>query len=899
MLYFTQAQIDEIQRRLVSGAVKDTDFLRTLDLNPGDLIPIVQDGENKTITVEEFINEIIDGQFLIKVVQTTGDSTSAVMSQNAVTVELVKKIESTETGDGPAGAKNSILRKGEKTIYPKSTDSQIILTGDTTKTLRDFFDAFTGGDYSFTDIRGIRVVVTPALPAPSEDTKGKIYFTPKADPDPQSDDKYDEFITIIVNGVPMWERIGSADVDLSQYLKKSDISQATGTSTTKVMSQNAVTSAIASASSIIMVPADRDILERQPTTSDRGIIYLIPSLSDPSVYEQWVAVEAEPTIYEWMQIGSTSVDLSNYYTIAQVDALLDGKQNVIADLSTIRSNAESGASAYHLPALGIPSTDMTADVQSALNKANSALQPNDISGKMNRVLDAERGNLAIFDSAGNVEDADIKPTDLIPDIDMSRYYTKAEVEARISDLVAQVVAQIDFSGSVPAENVDSTEAVIFIDYDGTVLHSYSAAEFAELDSYPAYPSHVGLTAQGWNWDLATAKAYVANYGKLTIGMQYITDDNKTKLYITLDNQYYLSPRIYFQQDTDRGVAIDWGDGSSVETVAGVGWIEAQHWYRAEGNYVISLLPDNGATLTLGNDHSTAAIRNICTMGNYDSQTQTMEDLDYVNSLTKVELGKNVKLAYHAFQWCIHMETITVPSTCEYADILHSGTGLHCGFNFFQCRALTGFVCSESMTQIPMQNFYGCLAMKFISFASTVTNEYYTTAAVSACASLQRLEIPEGDENLSAYKVYHTFAANCTSLISARIPRVDAIDDYAFLNCTLLGNLNSVSADVRRVGTQAFKGCSLLRTIHFLPSDPPNLDNVDAFEGLPANYRIYVPAESGLVNTNPEGLAPRLVQKTHAAYYKYATALNWTNIFAAGHLYEEGTDYHEEIVDNIN
>ena len=40
-------------------------------------------------------------------------------------------------------------------------------------------------------------------------------------------------------------------------------------------------------------------------------------------------------------------------------------------------------------------------------------------------------------------------------------------------------------------------------------------------------AHAGLTAQGWNWEFATAQAYVQNYGVCEIGASYITEDGKT------------------------------------------------------------------------------------------------------------------------------------------------------------------------------------------------------------------------------------------------------------------------------------------------------------------------------------------------------------------------------------
>lgn len=50
------------------------------------------------------------------------------------------------------------------------------------------------------------------------------------------------------------------------------------------------------------------------------------------------------------------------------------KQDVINDLTTIRSGAAAGATAYQKPLGGIPSTDMSSAVQTSLGKADTALQ---------------------------------------------------------------------------------------------------------------------------------------------------------------------------------------------------------------------------------------------------------------------------------------------------------------------------------------------------------------------------------------------------------------------------------------------------------------------------------------------------------------------------------------------
>ena len=131
--------------------------------------------------------------------------------------------------------------------------------------------------------------------------------------------------------------------------------------------------------------------------------------------------------------------------------------------------------------------------------------------------------------------------------------------------------------------------VNFIDYDGTILHSYTASEFAELSALPENPTHEGLVAQGWNWTLADAKAYVSTYKQLIIGQMYSTSDGKTRFYIRL-KKGRTSPVLGIA--VNGSVTVDWGDGSSTETITGsdnTTVIYTPHIYPdRDGDYVISV-----------------------------------------------------------------------------------------------------------------------------------------------------------------------------------------------------------------------------------------------------------------------------------------------------------------------
>ena len=109
--------------------------------------------------------------------------------------------------------------------------------------------------------------------------------------------------------------------------------------------------------------------------------------------------------------------------------------------------------------------------------------------------------------------------------------------------------------------------VTFIDYDGTVLYSYSLTEAQALAELPALPTHDGLVCQGWNWTLDAIKAFNR---PVTVGAMYITDDGATRLHIRIATVGRMTVPLYIGQTVANGVSIDWGDGSTAETLAGTG-----------------------------------------------------------------------------------------------------------------------------------------------------------------------------------------------------------------------------------------------------------------------------------------------------------------------------------------
>lgn len=107
-----------------------------------------------------------------------------------------------------------------------------------------------------------------------------------------------------------------------------------------------------------------------PQEGDGSVLYLIgPTGSGSDKYEEYVYANGA-----FVKIGDTSIDLSGYATISALNAGLLQKQDTISDLSSIRSGATAGSTAYQKPNNGIPKTDLSQSVQLSLGKADTAIQ---------------------------------------------------------------------------------------------------------------------------------------------------------------------------------------------------------------------------------------------------------------------------------------------------------------------------------------------------------------------------------------------------------------------------------------------------------------------------------------------------------------------------------------------
>ena len=237
--------------------------------------------------------------------------------------------------------------------------------------------------------------------------------------------------------------------------------------------------------------------------------------------------------------------------------------------------------------------------------------------------------------------------------------------------------------------------VNFYDYDGTLVASYTLAEAQALTTLPDGPTHDGLTFQGWNWSLEKIHALTR---PMNVGAMYITDDGATRLHIRIATIGRMTVPLYIFQTVANGVTIDWGDGSAEETLVGTGNVNTTHTYAEPGDYVISLMPNDGCTLSFG-----ANSFSYCVMGPTGNNGRV-----YCNMLQEIYIGDGVtSIDSSAFYNCYSIASITIPGS-----VTSIGS-----YAFSNCYSLASIIIPDGVTSIDRSAFYNCYGMRYYDFSA--------------------------------------------------------------------------------------------------------------------------------------------------------------------------------------
>lgn len=356
--------------------------------------------------------------------------------------------------------------------------------------------------------------------------------------------------------------------------------------------------------------------------------------------------------------------------------------------------------------------------------------------------------------------------------------------------------------------------VTFYDYEGTILHSYTAKEFLALSEMPPLPRHQGLICQEWNWSFEDAMEYVAEYGVLDVGATYITDDGKTRLYIRIAAEGRMDVSLKIQQTEANGVTIDWGDGSATESLDGTGIKSITHRYASIGDYMISLDVNSG-DLSFGGKGVA-----YCVMGNTNINGRV-----YCSMLQKVEIGAGVKtIDLASFNYCSSLASVTIPN---------------------------------SVTAINNQAFQNCSSLSFVVLPQNITS--FGSNLFSACSTMTSVAIPKLHIHLPSSMFY-----NCYNLSYIVIPYLIGNNAGMFSNCNSLSSI-VITKETTNIPATTFNNCTGMAFYDFSHHTAvPTLENTNAFTSIPSDCKIIVPDalyNEWIAATNWSTYASYIIKKT--------------------------------------
>lgn len=337
--------------------------------------------------------------------------------------------------------------------------------------------------------------------------------------------------------------------------------------------------------------------------------------------------------------------------------------------------------------------------------------------------------------------------------------------------------------------------VKFVDYDGTLLHSYGVQAALALEELPELPTRPGLTNQGWNYTLAQLKTQVQTIGKAIIGCNYITTDGRTRFHITIPNSTFSLFKIGLGQTKTKTLVIDWGDGTVEGEFGSTTYTIRSHQYSPSSypaSYVIEVYGINGGLPNLAGAIVGGA--GSSTTSNPSQNNATTQVTALGSMFDEIEVGEVAPtLGTNTFRWITSVRTINLPRCI-------TTLGQQClgGLD-----AAKGLVIPSSVTTVNNSIFAYCYATEMISLPPTITA--FTNTMFQSCNALMELVVP-----YSIASIGNQCFINCGAMQDLKFPAaVTAIPSQAFQGCAAMPRAEFLGA-VSSIGSQAFNGCNSLK-----------------------------------------------------------------------------------------
>ena len=331
----------------------------------------------------------------------------------------------------------------QETTYSK-TEVDELIANFITRSVNDLINYYLKSDtYTKAEVQQLidavkqfTYVSVAELPTASADTMNKIYLVPSTNPETKN--VKDEYITISVTDqgttTYSWEQIGSTTVDLSGYYTSAQTDTAITNALNAALASYSTTSqmntAITTALASYYTKSEIDTLIQDfitKTVNDLTNYYLKSETFTKAEVNQLIAAVKQFTYVSVSELPTASADTMN--KIYLVPSTNPGTQNVKDEYITI-SVTDQGTTTYSWECIGSTQIDLTnyytksqtdGAITYALNQAlanytTTANLNTLLAGKVDVVSGATEDNLAAFDGSGGVKDSGKKISDLQPKI---------------------------------------------------------------------------------------------------------------------------------------------------------------------------------------------------------------------------------------------------------------------------------------------------------------------------------------------------------------------------------------------------------------------------------------------------------------------------------------------------
>ena len=380
----------------------------------------------------------------------------------------------------------------------------------------------------------------------------------------------------------------------------------------------------------------------------------------------------------------------------------------------------------------------------------------------------------------------------------------------------------------------------FIDYDGTILYSYTKAEFAQLEALPSNPTHPNLVSQGWNWRLTDIQSELANGGlsKIWVGQMYNTQSGKTEIDVEFNDPDYLSPYLAVGTYSYTTLTVDWGDGSTPyssnnNNATGLRYI--QHTYPSVGKYTIKI--SAGESMYYFYNGYGSGHPSILYIEESSGDGNKTRNSTYANCIKAIRVSDHCHINAGAFRTLYGLEYMTISNTTS--NVTDTSSYPLRYYAWSQDTSLKSLTIPYGVVKSTYNYafFNSCTSLKNVSVPPTLDISAITEC-YSECKNIVHPYYPSTWTSIPSKYFY-----GCASLQGVTLPSsgLTTIEANAFNTNNTLMEI-TIPATVTTIGNDAFR-YNYYMIYHFLSTTPPTLGNSTVFGGIATGCKIYVPSAS--------------------------------------------------------